>query len=141
MLKQSLTLGALAAALVTPAWSQVSVYIGIAPPPIRIEAPPPPPAPSFVWVPGFWAPQGHHYRWIAGHYMDPPYAEASWIVPHYEHGPQGWRYREGYWGRPEHGHGHAYGHDHAWKDDHDHGHHNGHKEWEGDRDHGHHHED
>jgi len=140
MLKQSLILGALAAALVTPASSQISIYIGIAPPPIRIEAPPPPPAPSFVWVPGFWAPQGHHYRWIAGHYMQPPYAEASWIVPHYEHGPQGWRYREGYWGRPGHGHGHAYGHDHAWKDDHYHGH----KEWKGDEDdhgNGHHHRD
>lgn len=138
MFKQSVILGLVAAMSAAPAWSQVSVYIGIAPPPIRIETPPPPPEPSFVWVTGFWAPQGHHYRWVPGHYMRPPYEGASWIVPRYEQGPQGWRYQEGYWVHPEHGHGHAYGHDHAWKEDHDHGH--------GDDDHdhhgnGHHHDD
>jgi hypothetical protein len=123
MFKQSITLGLVAAMSAAPAWSQVSVYIGIAPPPIRIETPPPPPEPTFVWVTGFWAPQGHHYRWVSGHYMRPPYEGASWMVPRYEHGSQGWHYREGYWGRPEHGQGHAYGHDHEWKGDHgpDHG--------------------
>jgi hypothetical protein len=136
MLKQNVSLGLVAAMLATPAWSQISVYIGIAPPPIRVEVPPPPPEPSFVWVTGFWAPQGSHYRWVGGHYMRPPYESAAWNPPHYEQGPRGWHYREGYWGQG-HGHGHAYGHrdgegdhdrGHARKgdDDHDHGHGHGH---------------
>ena len=72
MFKQSVTLGVVAAVLAIPALSQISVYIGIAPPPIRYEVPPPPPEPSFVWAGGFWVPQGEHYRWVAGHYVRPP---------------------------------------------------------------------
>jgi hypothetical protein len=126
MFKQSVILGVVAATLVTPASSQISVYIGIAPPPIRYEAPPPPPEPSLVWLGGFWAPQGEHYRWVAGHYVRPPYPGAYWSGPHYEHGSRGWHYREGSWGREnhDHGHGHAYGHDKEREDgDHGHGHH------------------
>jgi hypothetical protein len=128
MFKQSVTLGVVAAALAAPAWSQISVYIGIAPPPIRYEAPPPPPPQTaLVWVGGFWEPQGEHYRWIAGHYVRPPYPGAYWSGPHYEHGPHGWHYREGSWGKEDHdhGHGHAYGHykDKDRDDDHGHGHH------------------
>ena len=130
MFKQSVTLGVVAAALATPAWSQISVYIGVAPPPIRIEAPPPPPPePTLIWIGGFWAPQGEHYRWIPGHYARPPYPGAYWAGPHYVHEARGWHYREGSWGREDHdhghGHGHAYGHykDKDRDDDHGHGHH------------------
>jgi hypothetical protein len=45
--------------------AQVSVYVGITPPPIPYEAPPPPSAVGMIWVSGFWVPQGHHYRWVA----------------------------------------------------------------------------
>lgn len=119
------------AALATtiPASSQISVYIGIAPPPIRYEPPPPPPPePGFVWIGGFWAPQGHHYRWVAGHYEGPPFPGAEWFHPHYDRYPRGWRYDEGHWGREyhDHGHGHAYGHYKDRGDDDDHGHGHGH---------------
>ncbi len=61
-------------ALTASAPAQVSVYVGITPPPIPYEPPPPPPpAVGMVWVGGFWAPQGHHYRWVAGRYEPPPY--------------------------------------------------------------------
>jgi len=128
MFKQSVIFGAVAAALATPAWSQISVYIGVAPPPIRIEAPPPPPPqPTLIWIGGFWAPQGEHYRWVAGHYAPPPYPGAYWSGPHYVHEARGWHYREGSWAREDHdhGHGHAYGHykDKDRDDDHGHGHH------------------
>jgi hypothetical protein len=128
MFKQGVTFGVVAATLAAPAWSQISVYIGVAPPPIRIEAPPPPPPePTFVWVGGFWAPQGEHYRWVPGHYARPPYPGAYWSGPHYVHEARGWHYREGSWGREDHdhGHGHAYGHykDKDRDDDHGHGHH------------------
>jgi hypothetical protein len=140
MLKQKVTLALVAAMLATPAWSQISVYIGIAPPPIRVEAPPPPPEPSFVWVTGFWAPQGNHYRWVAGHYMRPPYENAAWYAPHYEQGARGWHYREGYWGHNQ-GRGHAYEHRDG-EGDHDRDHAYGHdKDNHGDHDHGHDHHD
>ena len=136
MLKRSVTLGIVAATLTTPAWSQISVIIGIAPPPVPYEVPPPPPAPSFMWVAGFWAPQGDRYHWVPGHYAAPPYPGAYWCAPHYEHGARGWGYREGYWGHREHededhGRGHAYAYGHhkdreGDREDHGHGHGHGH---------------
>jgi hypothetical protein len=133
MLKKSLVVAVLAG-LATPGWSQISIYLGIAPPPVRYEPPPPspPPAAVFVWVPGFWEPGEGGYRWIAGHYERPPYPGAFWYGPHYDQGPRGWGYRRGYWGRPvaheEHGRGHAYGHYKDRDEDHDrdHGHEHGH---------------
>jgi WXXGXW repeat (2 copies) len=120
-----------AAILAVPASAQVSVYIGTTPSPMRVELPPPPPpAPEFVWVEGYWAPQGRHYRWVAGHYERPPYQGAYWCHPHYDRYPQGWEYHEGYWDREdhEHGHGHAYGHykDRGDDDDQSRGHHKDH---------------
>jgi hypothetical protein len=56
MLKQNVSLGPVAAMLETPAWSQISVYIGIAPSPPRVEVPPPPLETLVYWVTGFWAP-------------------------------------------------------------------------------------
>ncbi|MBB5315701.1 YXWGXW repeat-containing protein [Tunturibacter empetritectus] len=116
-MKQSLAFGIFLAAIITaPAHSQISVYIGTPPPPIRYEPPPPPPpAPDVVWMEGFWAPQGNHYRWIRGHYDHPPYPGAYWTHPHYDRYPQGWQIHEGHWDREDHDHGrgegHAYGHD------------------------------
>lgn len=114
-----------AAILTVPAYSQVSISIGIAPPPVHFEAaPPPPPTPEHIWVEGFWAPQGHHYRWVAGHYERPPFPGAYWSHPQYEHYEGGYRYHAGYWEHKDHDHGngHAYEHykDHGDHDDHHH---------------------
>jgi hypothetical protein len=108
-------------ALVLPSSGQVSLSIGIAPPPIRYEPPPPPPpAPEMVWVAGFWAPQGHHYRWVAGRYQQPPYPGAYWSHPHYDRYSDGWHYDEGHWDHEDHEHGH--GHDRDGDGGHEHGH-------------------
>lgn len=117
-------LGMIAATVTSPAWAQISVVIGIAPPPVRIEAPPPPPAPEMIWVGGFWAPQGPRYHWVPGHYEHPPYAGAYWAAPRYVREDEGWRYHKGYW--VQHGRGHAYGHYKHDHDDDDHGHGHGH---------------
>ena len=114
-----------ASILSIPASAQVSVYIGMTPPPIRVEPPPPPPpAPELVWVEGYWAPQGRRYQWVVGHYERPPYPGAYWSHPHYDRYPQGWEYHQGYWDREDHdnGHGHAYGRYKARGDDDDQGH-------------------
>jgi hypothetical protein len=118
-------LGLIAAALISPAWAQVSIVIGIAPPPVRVEVPPPPPAPEMIWVTGFWTPQGPRYHWVSGHYEHPPYADAYWAAPQYVQGPDGYRYHKGYWVQKHHGRGHAYGH-YKHGDDEDHGHGHGH---------------
>jgi len=55
-----------AIALTIPASAQISVYIGSAPPPLRYEQRAPIPAPGYVWIEGYWAPDGHHYRWVRG---------------------------------------------------------------------------
>ena len=118
MKHRGVVLGLVAAALSASAWGQISVVIGIAPPPIRVEAPPPPPpAPAMIWVPGYWAPVGPRYEWVAGRYEALPYEGAYWAAPRYVHGPDGWHYHKGYW--VSHGRGHAYGHYKHDRDDDD----------------------
>jgi hypothetical protein len=88
--------------LTIPASAQISVYIGSAPPPLRYERRAPIPAPGYVWIEGYWAPDGHHYRWVAGHWELPPYEGAYWYHPHYDHYREGWRWHEGHWDREDH---------------------------------------
>jgi hypothetical protein len=77
------------------AFSQVSIGI-------RIGAPPPPrvtyvvprrPDARYVWVDGYWYPQGRKYKWHNGYWARPPYRDARWVAPRYERQ----RYYEGYW--------------------------------------------
>ena len=66
-------------ALTIPASAQIGVYIGTPPPPLRYEQRGPIPGPGYVWIEGYWAPDGHHYRWAAGHWERPPYEGAYWF--------------------------------------------------------------
>jgi len=98
---------------ISAAHAQVSIGISIgAPPPPRVVYDQPrQPGPGFVWVEGYWYPIGHHYRWHAGYWTQPPYEGASWVPPYHN----GEEYFAGYWagdhGRVEH--------DHHWDHDHD----------------------
>jgi len=91
------------------AHAQVSVGVSIGTPPAAVvvqEAPPPPrtyvvaarPSPEFVWVEGYWFPQGRHYRWHDGYWTRPPYAGAYWVEPYYVRGS----YVAGYWAGSRH---------------------------------------
>jgi WXXGXW repeat (2 copies) len=60
-----------AAALSVPAAAQVGIYIGGAPPALRYEERGPEPGPGYAWVEGYWAPNGRHYRWVAGRWDRP----------------------------------------------------------------------
>jgi len=84
--------------------AQVSIGVAIGRPPAPVvieEAPPAPrayvvaaqPGPEFVWVEGYWFPQGKHYRWHDGYWTRPPYGGAYWVQPYYYRG----RYVAGYW--------------------------------------------
>jgi hypothetical protein len=78
---------------------EVIVQVGVAPPPPRFERVPPPRA-GWVWAPGYWAWRGPRagHVWIGGHWervrRGYVYRPAGWV-----HYGNGWRFREGYWGR------------------------------------------
>jgi hypothetical protein len=94
-------------------FAQVSIGIRIGPPPpvrvMRIH--PASPGPEYVWIGGYWYPNGNRYRWHEGYWTRPAYRGARWVEPHHD----GERYFQGYWeggrGRVEH--------DHRWDRDHD----------------------
>jgi hypothetical protein len=93
--------------------AQVSVGIefGAPPPPRVIRVRPVQPGPEFLWVDGYWYPDGHRYRWHNGYWTRPPYGGARWIGPRHEGG----RYYAGYWDG-DHG---RFDHDHHWDRNHD----------------------
>jgi len=87
------------------ALGQISIGVEIGqPPPPRVYVVPARPSAEFVWVEGYWYPQGRHYAWHDGYWTRPPYAGAYWVEPYYVRG----RYVAGYWegahGRLEHDH-------------------------------------
>jgi len=73
------------AMLAVPAFSQVSVYIGRTPPPLRYERRPPPPGEGYAWVDGYWGARDGQYVWVPGRWDRPPYPGAYWSHPHYDH--------------------------------------------------------
>lgn len=106
-LLQTLALSALLLAPAT-AHAQVTfdVRIGQPPPPPRVYRVPPQPGPDYVWVEGYWYPQGSHYRWHNGYWTRPPYEGAYWVQPYHVGG----EYYAGHW---EGRRGDLF-HDHRW---------------------------
>ena len=104
MKKMNWFVGAVAAvAVASPAFGQIGIYIGAPPPPIQYEAPPPMPGPGYVWQDGYWGNDGGRYLWRPGRWNQPPYPNAYWNHPHYDHYQQGWQMHEGHWDREDHG--------------------------------------
>jgi hypothetical protein len=66
------------------------------PPPPRVLAYRPAcPGPGFVWINGYWYPDGGRYHWRAGYWVRPPHPHARWVAPRYRNH----RYHPGYWRR------------------------------------------
>jgi hypothetical protein len=74
---------------------QVSIGIQIGPPPRPrvLHVRPYQPGPGFVWVDGYWYPQGRRYQWRDGYWVRPPYPGARWVGPRYD----GRRFYQGFW--------------------------------------------
>lgn len=95
-------------------FGQVSFGIRIgAPPPMRVmRYHPQSPGPDYLWINGYWYPNGRHYRWHDGYWTRPAYEGAQWVEPRHD----GQQYYAGYWqggrGRVEH--------DHQWDRQRDH---------------------
>jgi hypothetical protein len=92
----------LAAAIAVPASAQIGIYVRTGPPAPRYERRSDAPGPGYVWVDGYWAPQGRHYVWVGGRWQQPPYAGAYWNHSHYDHEQKGWRLHEGHWDHEDH---------------------------------------
>jgi hypothetical protein len=58
-----------------------------------------PTAPSerVAWHPGQWSWNGAGYIWVAGHWVDRPYANAMWESGHWVDRGNGWVWDEGHW--------------------------------------------
>ncbi len=111
---------ALVATFAVPAaYSQVGIYIGRRPPPMRYERRPPMPGQGYMWIDGYWGVSHNRYVWMPGRWNRPPYEGAYWNHPHYEHSRRGWQYHEGGWGHEDRGHHNG---DHHGHDDHHDGH-------------------
>ena len=93
-----------------------SVSIGIrigAPPPVRVvRIQPRSPGADYIWVGGYWYPNGRHYKWHDGYWTRPAYVGAHWVGPRHD----GQLYYAGYWDGP---HGQI-AHDHKWDRGRDH---------------------
>jgi hypothetical protein len=90
----------------------IGIQIGAPPPPRVVRVRPVAPGPGYLWVDGYWYPNGKHYKWHAGYWTLAPYAGASWVAPRWEAG----LFYEGYWAGPRYSH---FDHDHRWDRDRD----------------------
>ncbi len=90
----------LCALLAAPAWSQVSVNIGIgvpvAPPLPRVEVIPAAPHPGYVWAPGYWAWHDGRHIWVRGRHIAPRPGYA-WVSEHWEQRGPSHYFVQGQW--------------------------------------------
>jgi len=91
----ALTLAAVAP--LSPANADANVYVRIGPPAPRYEAIPAPPVGPhrWVWMPGYYRWDGHHYNWERGRYAQRDHG--NWRAGHWEHRHSGWIWVEGGW--------------------------------------------
>jgi hypothetical protein len=93
MFKKLLPILLLAGGSLLAADFSVGVHIGAPPPPRVVYYRPARPGPRYIWVNGYWYPDGRHYRWHNGYWTRPPRHRAVWVEPRYERE----RYYVGYW--------------------------------------------
>jgi hypothetical protein len=84
-----------------PAWSQVSLSIRIAPPPLPIYVQPEVPGDGYLWTPGYWgwSEVDNDYYWVPGTWVRPPRAGHLWTPGYWGFVVGGgYRWNVGYWG-------------------------------------------
>jgi hypothetical protein len=89
-------------ALVAPlaAWSQVSLSVSIAPPPLPLYAQPPIPGDGYIWTPGYWAwdAASGDYIWVPGTWVLPPGDGLLWTPGYWGFFGGSYVWHRGYWG-------------------------------------------
>jgi hypothetical protein len=104
-LLKTLAVSAFLLASASAAHAQISFDVRIGePPPPRVYRVPARPGPDYIWVEGYWYPQGSRYQWHDGYWTRPPYEGAYWVSPYHVGG----QYYAGHWegsrGNVEHDH-------------------------------------
>jgi hypothetical protein len=82
----------------TPAFSQVSLSIGIAPPPLQVYEQPACPDDGYIWTPGYWAYGDNAYYWVPGAWVQPPQVGVFWTPPYWGSDGSAFVFYPGYWG-------------------------------------------
>jgi hypothetical protein len=84
---QVLAMSALIVVSASTADAQISFGLRIGPPPApRAYRVPRQPGPDYVWIEGYWYPQGKRYAWRNGYWTRPPYEGAYWVEPYNSQG-------------------------------------------------------
>jgi hypothetical protein len=104
MYKKLLAAVLLAAGMIYGAQISVGIRFGPPPPPRVVRVQPRSPGAGYLWINGYWYPNGSKYRWHDGYWSRPPYEGATWVGPRHESG----QYFNGYWdgsrGHEDHNH-------------------------------------
>jgi hypothetical protein len=82
----------------TASWSQISISVNIAPPPLPVYTQPPLPAVGYIWVPGYWAWADGGYYWVPGTWVAPPRPGLLWTPGYWGWDSGVYLWHEGYWG-------------------------------------------
>jgi hypothetical protein len=92
---------ALLAIICAPAaLAQVSISVGIAPPPLIVESQPLCPNDGYLWTPGYWAYDQNvgEYYWVPGVWVQPPQIGFLWTPCYWGWNNNVYAYHPGYWG-------------------------------------------
>jgi len=84
----------------TPAFSQVSISLDIAPPPLIVDTQPSCPDDGYLWTPGFWAYDDNAgvYYWVPGVWVQPPEVGLLWTPAYWGWNGNAYVFNQGYWG-------------------------------------------
>jgi hypothetical protein len=83
----------------TSAYSQVSLSIALAPPPLQDDYQAACPGDGYLWTPGYWAYGDGAYYWVAGAWVQPPQIGFLWTPSYWAWDGNDYNYHGGYWGR------------------------------------------
>ena len=83
----------------TTAFSQVSITVEIAPPPLQVYDQPPCPDDGYIWTPGYWAYGDNAYYWVPGAWVQPPEVGVFWTPPYWGWDDSAYVFYPGYWGQ------------------------------------------
>jgi len=81
------------------AFSQVSVSIDIAPPPLPEYEQPACPDDGYLWSPGYWAYGDDGYFWVPGTWVQPPEVGLYWTPAYWGWNGNAFEFYPGYWGQ------------------------------------------
>jgi hypothetical protein len=83
----------------TPVFSQVSISINIAPPPLQVYDQPACPDDGYIWTPGYWAYGDNAYYWVPGAWVQSPEIGDLWTPPYWGWDGGAYVFYPGYWGQ------------------------------------------